>query len=113
MAGRDDITKYSETPLDNQDINNLNIAEFCPIANLNNAIRSLMSHLAALDKGTVTLTIPTATTVKATNLDLGNNWILSTDADGLIFKQNDIVRVKILNDGEVRAHDLTGSVNFN
>jgi hypothetical protein len=39
------ISEYSATPADNTDISNINIAEGCSPANLNNAVRSLMSQL--------------------------------------------------------------------
>jgi hypothetical protein len=39
------ISEFSATPADNTDITNINIAEGCSPANVNNAIRSLMSLL--------------------------------------------------------------------
>lgn len=39
------ISEYSSTAADNTDISNINIAEGCSPANLNNAIRSLMAQL--------------------------------------------------------------------
>jgi hypothetical protein len=39
------ISEYSATPADNTDINNINIAEGCSPANVNNAIRGLMAQL--------------------------------------------------------------------
>jgi hypothetical protein len=46
------ISEYSATPADNTDISNINIAEGCSPANLNNAVRSLMSQLKDQQTGT-------------------------------------------------------------
>ena len=114
MAGRDNITKYSESPAsDNEDINGLNIAERCEIANLNNAIRILMSHLAAFNNSSVTLTSPSFTKISVNQIDLGNGFILQTDSTGLVINKDDVTVAKLTNSGEFRAVDVTGSVNFN
>ncbi len=39
------ISEFSATAADNTDITNINIAEGCSPANLNNAVRSLMALL--------------------------------------------------------------------
>jgi len=52
------ISEYSATPADNTDINNINIAEGCSPANLNNAVRSLMAQIKDLQAGTSGDTIP-------------------------------------------------------
>ena len=46
------ISEYSATPADNTDISNINIAEGCSPANLNNAVRSLMAQLKDQQVGT-------------------------------------------------------------
>jgi hypothetical protein len=46
------ISEYSATPASNTDINNINIAEGCSPANVNNAIRSLMAQLKDQQAGT-------------------------------------------------------------
>jgi hypothetical protein len=45
------ISEFSATAADNTDINNINIAEGCSPANVNNAIRSLMSVLKNFEDG--------------------------------------------------------------
>jgi hypothetical protein len=45
------ISEFSTTAADNTDITNINIAEGCSPANLNNAIRSLMSVLKNFEDG--------------------------------------------------------------
>ena len=45
------ISEFSATAADNTDITNINIAEGCSPANLNNAIRSLMSVLKNFEDG--------------------------------------------------------------
>jgi len=45
------ISEFSATSADNTDINNINIAEGCSPANVNNAIRSLMSVLKNFEDG--------------------------------------------------------------
>lgn len=52
------ISEYSATPADNTDISNINIAEGCSPANVNNAIRSLMAQIKDLQAGTSGDTIP-------------------------------------------------------
>jgi hypothetical protein len=46
------ISEFSATPADNTDINNINIAEGCSPANVNNSIRSLMAQLKDQQAGT-------------------------------------------------------------
>ena len=46
------ISEYSATAADNTDISNINIAEGCSPANVNNAIRSLMAQLKDQQDGT-------------------------------------------------------------
>lgn len=46
------ISEFSSTPANNTDINNINIAEGCSPANLNNAVRSLMAQLKDQQAGT-------------------------------------------------------------
>ena len=52
------ISEWSATPADNTDISNINIAEGCSPANVNNAIRSVMSQVKDLQAGTSGDTIP-------------------------------------------------------
>lgn len=52
------ISEYSSTAADNTDISNINIAEGCSPANVNNAIRSLMAQIKDLQAGTSGDTIP-------------------------------------------------------
>ena len=46
------VSEYSATPASNTDISNINIAEGCSPANVNNAIRSLMAQLKDQQDGT-------------------------------------------------------------
>jgi hypothetical protein len=52
------ISEWSATPADNTDISNINIAEGCSPANVNNAIRSVMAQVKDLQAGTSGDTIP-------------------------------------------------------
>jgi hypothetical protein len=54
------ISEYSSTSASNTDISNINIAEGCSPANVNNAIRTLMAQLKDLQAGTSGDTIPVA-----------------------------------------------------
>lgn len=45
------ISEFSATAADNTDISNINIAEGCSPANVNNAIRSLMAVLKSFEDG--------------------------------------------------------------
>ena len=48
------ISQYSSTSADNTDISNINIAEGCSPANVNNAIRTVMSQLKDFQSGNAT-----------------------------------------------------------
>jgi hypothetical protein len=52
------ISEWSATSADNTDISNINIAEGCSPANVNNAIRTVMSQIKDLQAGTSGDTIP-------------------------------------------------------
>ena len=52
------ISEYDSTAANNTDISNINIAEGCSPANVNNAIRSLMAQIKDLQAGTSGDTIP-------------------------------------------------------
>jgi hypothetical protein len=52
------ISEWSATSADNTDISNINIAEGCSPANVNNAIRTVMSQVKDLQAGTSGDTIP-------------------------------------------------------
>jgi hypothetical protein len=71
------ISEYSATSADNTDISNINIAEGCSPANVNNAIRTLMAQIKDLQAGTSGDTIPLtaggtgSTTASAARIALG------------------------------------------
>lgn len=71
------ISEWSATPADNTDISNINIAEGCSPANVNNAIRSVMAQVKDLQAGTSGDSIPVtaggtgATTASAARTALG------------------------------------------
>lgn len=71
------ISEWSATPADNTDISNINIAEGCSPANLNNAVRSVMAQVKDLQAGTSGDTIPVtaggtgSTTASAARTALG------------------------------------------
>ena len=77
------ISEWSATPADNTDISNINIAEGCSPANVNNAIRSVMAQVKDLQAGTSGDTIPLtaggtgATTASAARTALG--LVIGTD----------------------------------
>lgn len=77
------ISEWSATPADNTDISNINIAEGCSPANVNNAIRSVMSQVKDLQAGTSGDTIPLtaggtgSTTASAARTALG--LVIGTD----------------------------------
>lgn len=77
------ISEWSATPADNTDISNINIAEGCSPANVNNAIRSVMAQVKDLQAGTSGDTIPLtaggtgATTASGARTNLG--LVIGTD----------------------------------
>jgi hypothetical protein len=93
------ISEYSATPADNTDISNINIAEGCSPANVNNAIRGLMAQLKDQQAGTSgdpftvggNLTVTGTTTLTGTTtftgglasaLSIANGGTGSTTASG-------------------------------
>ena len=52
------ISQYSATPASNTDIDGVDIDENCAPSGINNAIRSLMSHLKEMENGTASLSAP-------------------------------------------------------
>jgi hypothetical protein len=76
------ISQYSGTPSSNSDVDGIDISEGCPASNLNNAQRSLMSHLKEMDDGTSALTSPSMGQLNVDNLRLDGNTISSTDTNG-------------------------------
>ena len=76
------ISQYSATPSSNSDVDGIDISEGCPASNLNNAQRSLMSHLKEMDDGTSALTSPSMGQLNVDNLRLDGNTISSTDTNG-------------------------------
>jgi len=76
---KDSISDYSTTAGSNTDIDGINIDEGMSPSNVNNSLRSLMSHLAKINDGTHSLG-----TIKVDNLQLDANAITSTNTDGNI-----------------------------
>lgn len=87
---KSNISQYDATASNNTDIDGTDIAENCSPAGINNAIRSLMSHLKQMDVGTVALTSPKVSgdfTVDTTTLhvDSTNNRVgVGTDSPDTI-----------------------------
>ena len=78
------ITQYSATPSENTDIDDINIDEGCPASGLNNALRSLLSHLKNVDTGSQALTaLSVAGSVTATT-SLKTPLIEFTDGDNAL-----------------------------
>ena len=110
---RNNIPEYSADASQNSDIAGINVAEGCAVRGINNAIRTLMAHLKQFDDGTTVLSSPEVTTLKVTDIQLGDSgWVIKADADGILFNLNGVTQAKLLNDGEFRAGDITGSVTF-
>jgi hypothetical protein len=131
------ISEYSSTPADNTDIGNINIAEGCSPANVNNAIRSLMAQIKDLQAGTSGDTIPltaggtgatsAATARTALGLVVGTdvqsynaNTVFSNAATNFTDKQtftgtSVIISSKFVNALEgvtVSATAATGTINY-
>ena len=92
---KDKISDYSATAASNTDIGGVNIQGSAPAANIDNALREQMSHLADMNAGTfplhdtVTFADPTDTTKRvrldAVGVTTGNTRVLTVpDANGTI-----------------------------
>jgi hypothetical protein len=69
---KNSITDYSKTAASNTDIQSVDIDEGCLPSGINNAIRELMTDLAEMNDGTVTLTSPAAGSINITgNITVG------------------------------------------
>jgi len=69
---KNSITDYSKTASLNTDIQSVDIDEGCLPSGINNAIRELMTDLAEMNDGTVTLTSPAAGSINITgNITVG------------------------------------------
>nr|BAR32479.1 Endo-N-acetylneuraminidase [uncultured Mediterranean phage uvMED] len=103
------ITLYSSTPSENTDIDDINIDELCPASNLNNALRSLLSHLKNVDTGSQALTALSVTgnvTVAGDIQKTSGN--LTIDVDGQLVVNSDSGQV-VLQDDTVNWGNLQNS----
>jgi hypothetical protein len=76
------ISDYSATPSSNTDIDNIDINEGCSPSGINNAIRSLMSHLKNWQGGTSGDTLPIASGGTASTTASAARTALSAAASG-------------------------------
>jgi hypothetical protein len=131
------ISEYSATAASNTDISNINIAEGCSPANVNNAIRSLMAQIKDLQAGTSGDTIPltaggtgatsAATARTALGLVVGTdvqaydaNTVFDDVATNFTAKQtftgtSSVISSKFINSLEaitVSATAATGTINY-
>ena len=100
---KSNITQYSATAGSNTDIDGIDISEGMSPSNVNNSLRSLMSHLKNMDTGATSLTSPSGTNITATTA-LKTPAIQYTDGDAAI---------TIANGGGVTANNFSStSVNI-
>ena len=66
---KNNITQYDATAANNTDIDSINIAEGMAASDVNNAIRSLMSHLKNMDTGSQALTSPSFTAMSTDTIN--------------------------------------------
>jgi hypothetical protein len=102
------ISEYSATPADNTDISNINIAEGCSPANVNNAIRSLMAQIKDLQAGTSGDTIPLTAGGTGSTTASAARTALSAAAAGA---NSDITSLTGLTTALTVAQGGTGSAN--
>lgn len=106
------ISQYSATPSSNSDVDGIDISEGCPASNLNNAQRSLMSHLKEMDDGTSALTSPSMGQLNVDNLRLDGNTISSTDTNGDITIDPDGTGDTIITSGKLGIGTQSPSDNL-
>lgn len=79
-----EVADWSTTAADNTDVGGINIAENCPAANVNNALREIMKQLADLLPDLITAT-GVGTTVQGYDAGLASIAGLTTTADRMIY----------------------------
>ena len=111
---KSNISQYDATASNNTDIDGTDIAENCSPAGINNAIRSLMSHLKQMDVGTVALTSPSASSMTvAGDLTIADKIVHSGDTNTAIrFAAADTVTVETSGSERLRI-DSSGNVGIN
>ena len=111
---KSNISQYDATASNNTDIDGTDIAENCSPAGINNAIRSLMSHLKQMDVGTVALTSPSASSMTvAGDLTIADKIVHSGDTNTAIrFAAADTVTVGTSGSERLRI-DSSGNVGIN
>jgi len=77
-----DLTQYDKDPANNTDVDGVDIAEGCAPSGINNAIRSVMSHIAEMNDGTVAMTSPSAASLTITSVDINGGTIDGTTIGG-------------------------------
>lgn len=103
---KSNISQYDATASNNTDIDGTDIAENCSPAGINNAIRSLMSHLKQMDVGTVALTSPEV----SGDLTIADKIVHSGDANTAIrFADTDTITLETAGGERVRV-DSSGRV---
>ena len=96
---KNNITQFDATDANNTDIKGIDIAEGMSPANVNNALRALMSTLKDMDTGATSLTSPSGTNITATTA-LKTPAIQFTDGDAAI---------SIADGGGVTANNFSSS----
>ena len=91
---KNNITQYDATAANNTDIDSINIDEGMAASDVNNALRSLMSHLKNVDTGSQALTalsVTGATTSGTLKVSDGGTIGSASDADAMTISSGGVV----------------------
>lgn len=96
---KDELNQYSKTAASNTDVGGVGLGEgTMVVSDINNAMRELMSHLAAFADGTDHIT----------KLDIGDGWTVEKDAsNNLMFAYNGADKMKLTSSGNL---SISGSI---
>lgn len=99
---KDELNQYSKTAASNTDVGGVDLGEgSMVVSDINNALRGVMSHLAAFADGTDHIT----------KLDIGDGWTLEKDAsNNLLFSYSGTGKMKLDSSGNLTTvGDITAS----
>lgn len=120
MGAGDTLREYDNAAASNTSLGGINLSEGVMVpSDLNNALRTLMSHLADFADGTEAVDVINSPIVKATNVNASNtgtsvavqigastDWtVVVTSSDELVFRHNAVAKMLLTTTGHLKVID--------